>query len=119
MGPQPGANPCSGCTKGQGSPTTLVLEFDPCYRVEGRPAAIDDFVLIVGSQGYRLPIPGLRLGNSGTACPAGEDDPRRRHLIITDFPTLEQPLPPMYLAFRVNATWATLSPILGVIDESP
>ncbi len=115
LGPQPGANPCSGCKGGQGSPMTIILEFDPCYRVEGKPAAIDNFVLIVGSQGYRLPIPGFRLGDPATPCPATNDDLRRRQFIITDLPTLENPPHPMYLAFRVNGNWATLSPMLQVL----
>ncbi len=48
----------------------LVLEFDPCYRVRGKPAYIDQFTLIVGQEAFRLPIDGFRMGDPSRSCPS-------------------------------------------------
>lgn len=116
LGPQPGADHNPACAFSEGSPGTLVLEFDPCYRVEGLPARIDDLTLIVADQAYRLPLPkdGFLLGDPEQLCPQ-DDDKRRVQVVLSGFDF--DPRRPMYLAVRVNGNYATLSPILQVIKE--
>lgn len=104
LGPQPGSNHCPDCTFTQASPGTILLELDPRYRVEGIPAVLSDFTLIVGDTAYRLSDETLVLGGPDT-------EPRQ--ILLTGFDFREPPHP-MYLAVTVNGTYATLTPILQI-----
>ncbi|HSR53704.1 MAG TPA: S8/S53 family peptidase [Acidobacteriota bacterium] len=116
LGPQPDSGHNPGCRFGNGSPGTLWLEFDPCYRVQGKPVRLSDLTLIVADRAYRLPVEPFWLGDPSLPCPMNTpDDPRRKQVVLTDF-NLERPLHPMYLAVTVNNTRATLSPILQLLD---
>lgn len=114
-GPQPGANHNPACSYRQSSPGTLILEFDPCFRVEGRPVRLDDFTLIAKGKAIRLPISGFELGDAAESCPRA-DDPRRVQVVLTDFKFEGRPHP-MYLAVTVNGKHATLTPLLQVFGE--
>ena len=50
VGSQPGPNHNPNCTATQSSPTTVLLEFDPRFRIEGMPAKLSDFTLIAGGK---------------------------------------------------------------------
>ncbi len=114
LGPQPGSNHNPDCRYTEGSPGTLVLEFDPCFRIEGMPTEIDDFTLVAGSVAYRLPIEPFRLGDPDLLCPLENDD-RRQQVVLAGNPF--EGLHPMYLAVTVNGRHATITPILQVLKE--
>lgn len=113
-GPQPGANHNPDCRYTEDSPGTLVLEFDPCFRLEGKPATLDDLTLVAGDRAFRLPRKAFRLGDPARRCPSDPkgDDPRRVQLVLTDFP-IDDPHP-IYLAVTVNGEHGIITPILYV-----
>lgn len=111
LGPQPESDHNPDCTYTQGSPGMLVLEFDPCFRIEGAPARLDDLTLVVDDKAFRLPMEAFTLGDPARECPGRPgDDPRRVQLVLTDF-SLGDP-DAIYLAATVNGKHAAITPIL-------
>lgn len=117
LGPQPGPNHNPTCTYSSGSPGLLVLEFDPCFRVQGMPVWIDDLTLVAGDKAYRLPGR-FKLGDPDQPCPSKPDEKaRQRHQIVLSDPSFAE-VYPMYLAVTVNGEYGAITPILHARHEN-
>ncbi len=113
VAPQLGPNHNPNCTFTQGSPGTVLLEFDPRFRVGGLPAEVSDFTLIVRDKAFRLSNEKLTLGKPAMIS-------KFFQIVLSDFSFDGVPpekLYPMYLVATVNGEHATVTPILQVFYE--